>query len=227
MKVLIVDDDPDILETVSLCFEVRWPGVTVLTAPDGGTALQTLKREGADLVILDLGLPDMDGLDVCRKMREQAGLNIICLTVRDQTGDIIRGLEAGADDYITKPFDPLELIARANAVQRRNQHSSADQTGVYANGELTIDFAGREVRLRNQVIKLTPTEYNLLFQLATNRGKAMTHRTLLSQVWGHEYADATDYLKVHIQHLRSKLGDRADDPRIIATEHGVGYKFIA
>ncbi|MBM3946064.1 MAG: response regulator transcription factor [SAR202 cluster bacterium] len=227
MKALIVDDDPDIREVVSLCFEVRWPGMTVLTAQDGSTGLKSFEREGADLVILDLGLPDMDGLDVCRKLREKSNVFIIMLTVRDQTGDIVRGLEAGADDYITKPFDQMELLARTNAVLRRGQQSAEPQMGVFSNGDLLIDFSKRDVRLKGDVVKLTPKEYNLLYQLATNPGKAMIHRTLLNKVWGPEYSDATGNLKVHIQHLRRKLKDNPSDARVIETEHGVGYKFIA
>ena len=227
MKALIVDDDPDIREVVSLCFEVRWPGMTVLTAQDGSTGLKSFEREGADLVILDLGLPDMDGLDVCRKLREKSNVFIIMLTVRDQTGDIVRGLEAGADDYITKPFDQMELLARTNAVLRRGQQSAEPQMGVFSSGDLLIDFSKRDVRLKGDVVKLTPKEYNLLYQLATNPGKAMIHRTLLNKVWGPEYSDATGNLKVHIQHLRRKLKDNPSDARVIETEHGVGYKFIA
>lgn len=227
MKALIIDDDPDILEVVSLCFEVRWPDMTVLTAPDGATGLKTFEREGVDLVILDLGLPDMDGLEVCRAIRQKSNVFIIILTVRDQTGDIVRGLEAGADDYITKPFDQMELLARTRAVLRRGPQSAEPQSGVFANGDLVIDFSKRDVRVRGQFVKLTPTEYNLLYHLATNPGKTMTHRTLLSKVWGPEYADTADYLRIHIQHLRRKLNDSVNEARIIATEHGIGYKFVA
>lgn len=227
MKALIVDDDPDILEVVSLCFEIRWPDATVLKAQDGASGIEMFQKQGADIVILDLGLPDMDGLEVCRKLRESSNVLIIILTVRDQPKDIVRGLETGADDYITKPFNQLEFLARVQAVLRRGQVATGQQETVLNNGDLVIDFAQREVKLSGQLVKLTPTEYNLLYHLASNPGRLMTHQDLLVKIWGQEYADATEYLKVHIQHLRRKLGDDSTVPRIIGTERGLGYRLIA
>ncbi len=228
MKALIIDDDPDVLDVVSLCFEIRWPDATVLRAQDGARGIATLEKEGADIIILDLGLPDMDGLDVCKKVRQTNTVPIIILTVRDQSTDIVRGLEAGADDYITKPFNQMEFLARVQAVLRRGQPQTPDERErVFQNGELIINFAQREVRVGGDLVKLTPTEYNLLYQLASNPGKPMSHRDLLTKVWGQEYVDANDYLKVHMQHLRRKLNDNPDDPHVIATERGVGYRFIA
>ena len=227
MKTLIIDDDPDILEAVSLCFEIRWPDTTVITADDGGSGLAKFREEGADIVVLDLGLPDMDGLDVCKQLREISEVPIIILTVRDQRKDIIRGLEMGADDYVTKPFDQMELLARARSVLRRGQsQQTATNQRTYLDGRLVINFDGREVRLDGELIRLTPTEYNLLQQLAQNAGKLVTHRELLVKLWGQEYIDATDYLKVHVLHLRRKLGDDPGNPTMIATERGIGYKFI-
>lgn len=227
MKTLIIDDDPDILEAVSLCFEIRWPDTTVITAGDGGTGLSKFRAEGADIVVLDLGLPDMDGLEVCKQLRELSEVPIIILTVRDQRKDIIRGLEMGADDYVTKPFDQMELLARARSVLRRGQ---AQQTALnhrsYVDGRLNINFDAREVKLDGEAVRLTPTEYNLLQQLAQNAGKLVTHRELLVKLWGQEYIDATDYLKVHVLHLRRKLSDDPANPTMIATERGIGYKFI-
>lgn len=227
MKALIIDDDPDILEVVALCFEIRWPEATVVRATDGQTGLDLFRKEGADIVILDLGLPDVDGLEICRQMREESDVLIVILTVRNQQKDIVRGLEMGADDYITKPFDQMEFMARAQAVLRRGQKLSDSTEKVFSDGELSINLPEREVRLLGEIVKLTPTEYNLLYHLATNAGKPMTHRDLLMKVWGEEYADATDYLKVHIQHLRRKLSDDSSNPHIIGTERGIGYKFIA
>ena len=227
MKTLIIDDDPDILEAVSLCFEIRWPETVVLTAQDGTSGLRQYREQGADIVILDLGLPDMDGLEVCRQLREISQVPIIILSVRDQRKDVIRGLEMGADDYIAKPFDQMELLARARSVLRRGQQEQAATEGVFADGRLTINFDGREVRLDGNLIRLTPTEYNLLQHLAQSPGKLITHGELLTKLWGQEYSDATDYLKVHVLHLRRKLGDDASAPSIIATERGIGYKFIA
>ncbi len=227
MKTLIIDDDPDITEVVSLCFEIRWPDAVVLTAADGASGLEVFRREGADIVVLDLGLPDMDGLEVCRKLRETSDVRIIMLTVRNQQKDIVRGLEVGADDYITKPFDQMEFLARVQAVLRRGQPLPGEQGQAFSNGELSIDFMTREVKLHGQIVKFTPTEYNLLYHLVSNAGKPMTHRDLLAKVWGQEYLEAAEYLKVHVQHLRRKLGDDPVEPHIIATERGIGYKFIA
>lgn len=225
MKTLIIDDDPDIREAVSLCFEIRWPDTVLITAEDGASGLSEFASQGADIIILDLGLPDMDGLDVCKKVRETSNVPIIILSVRDQRKDVIRGLEMGADDYITKPFDQMELLARARAVLRRGPKSAAQAE--FAEGRLSINFEGREVKLDGQVVRLTPTEYNILEHLARNSGKLVAHRELLVKLWGQEYADATDYLKVHILHLRRKLGDDPSAPYIIATERGIGYKFVA
>ena len=227
MKTLIIDDDPDILEAVALCFEIRWPDTEVVTAQDGQSGLATFREKGADIVILDLGLPDIDGLDVCRQLREISDVPIIILAVRDQRKDVIRGLEMGADDYITKPFDQMELLARARSVLRRGQPQQESNIRTFGEGRLVINFDGREVRLDDNLIRLTPTEYNLLQHLAQSPGKLVTHRELLAKLWGQEYVDATDYLKVHILHLRRKLGDDPANPTVIATERGIGYKFIA
>ncbi len=199
----------------------------MIKAQDGATGIQRFKEEGADIVILDLGLPDMDGLDVCRALKKAGEVSIIILTVRDQPTDIVKGLEWGADDYITKPFDQLEFLARVQAVLRRGRRPPEQDGLSFVGGALTLDFENREVKLSGAQVKLTPTEYNLLYHLAVNRGKLMTHEELLAKVWGQEYRDADEYLKVHIQHLRRKLGDPPDQPRFIATERGLGYRFIA
>ena len=226
MKTLIIDDDPDIAEAVALCFEIRWPETEVLKAGDGQTGLRMFQEQGADFVVLDLGLPDMDGLEVCRRLRAESDVAIVMLTVRDGRTDLIRGLESGADDYITKPFDQMELLARARSVLRRGTRAAATET-TFANGRLTIDFDGREVRIDGDLVRLTPTEYNLLLHLSQSAGKLVTHEELLTRFWGNEYTDATDYLKVHVMHLRRKLGDDAGDPGIIRTERSVGYKMVA
>jgi len=226
MKILVIDDDPDILDVVNLCIEMRWPEATISTAKDGKQGLEAYEKQGADLVILDLGLPDMEGLEVCQKLKGH-DVPVIMLTVRNQQKDIVRGLETGADDYICKPFDQLELLARIQAIFRRTNVLSNNKEQVFHDGALSINFPTREVKVGGEVVKLTPTEYNLFYQLVTNPGRPMTHKDLLVKVWGPEYLDTPEYLKVHIQHLRRKLSDDSEFPKYIATERGVGYKFIA
>ena len=227
MKILVVDDSPEVTEAVSLCFELRWPHSNVFSALTGSKGIEMVESETPDLLILDIGLPDMDGFEVCRQVRSFSEVPIIMLTVRDRDVDVARGLELGADDYITKPFSHIEFLARVQAVLRRAQTlPSGSGEPPFQSGELWMDFNSREVRVKGDLIKLTPTEYSLLYHLVKNAGRVLTHRTLLAKVWGPEYVDATNYLKVHIQHLRQKLGDTAASPRYITTEHGVGYRFF-
>lgn len=227
MKVLVIDDTPEVVEVVSLCFELRWPGTTVLSASDGPTGLRLLKEEAPDLVILDVGLPVMDGFQVLRQIRAVSQVPIIMLTVRDADTDIARALESGADDYITKPFSHIELMARVQAVLRRARATPAPaEETTFEAGGVKVDFAAREVWVEGRRVKLTPTEFNILALLVKNAGKVVPHQEILTKVWGPEYADASNYLKVHIQHLRQKLGDDPQQPRMIVTEWKAGYKFI-
>jgi DNA-binding response OmpR family regulator len=227
MKVLVIDDDPDVVEVVSLCFEMRWPNAEVVSAADGETGLEAAEKENPDIIILDIGLPDMDGFEVCRRIRHYSDVPIVMLTVRDQATDKVKGLELGADDYITKPFSHIELLARARAVLRRAQAMPlTEDQQPFSSGDLFIDFARREVLSKGKPVRLTPTEYHLLYHLVRNAGRVVRHSTLLEKVWGREYVDSSDYLKVHIQHLRQKLGDDAQNPRLIVTERGVGYMFV-
>ena len=227
MKVLVIDDSPEVTEAVALCFELRWPHSTIVSALTGNKGVDLVEAESPDMVILDIGLPDIDGFEACRQIRSFSETPIIMLTVRDRDVDIARGLELGADDYITKPFSHIELLARVQAVMRRAQMlPSGSGEPPFQADELWIDFNSREVKVKGEAIKLTPTEYSLLYHLVKNAGRVLTHRTLLAKVWGPEYTDATNYLKVHIQHVRQKLGDDANCPRYILTEHGVGYRFV-
>lgn len=227
MKVLVVDDAPDVAEVVGLCFELRWPGTTLVRAADGEAGLAALEREGADLVILDVGLPGMDGYEVCRQIRASSPVPIIMLTVRDEDTDIVRGLEAGADDYVTKPFSHIQLLARANAVLRRTQASPLGESPApFTSGDFRMDFATRQVRVGPRNVKLTPIEFHLLSLLVKNAGRIVPYRALLTNVWGPEHSEATDYLKVHIQHLRRKLGDDLPYPKLIVTERKAGYRFV-
>jgi two-component system KDP operon response regulator KdpE len=173
-------------------------------------------------------MPEMDGWEVCRRLRELSSVPIIMLTARTMKGDVVKGLESGADDYLTKPFSAAELDARIQAVMRRsddlNDHGSS-RSPFYSNGYLTIDFDRRIVKVRGVTVDLTPTEFNLLSTLVRNEGRVLPHRYLLTEVWGPEYADEVDYVKLYIRYLRLKLEDDPSDPVYIQTEWGVGYRF--
>jgi len=224
VKVLIIDDDPDILDVVSLCFEINWDGCTVVATPDGRSGLDTALNGNPDLVILDLGLPDIDGIEICETIRETSDVPLIMLTARDRETDIVRGLNAGADDYVTKPFSQMHFMARVQAVLRRT--APEEPVSAFQSGALRVDFERREVKSNSQLIHLTPTEYHILEVLLRNVNHVVTHQELLEQVWGPEYADATGYLKSHIRSLRDKLGDSAGTHTAIVTEHRIGYRFV-
>ena len=228
MKVVVIDDSPEIIEVVTLCFQLRWGNTTVSSANDGNKGLELIEKEKPDLVILDIGLPDMDGYQVLREIRRFSQVPVIMLTVKSEDTDIARGLELGADDYVTKPFSHIELIARVQAVMRRARGVSAPgEEPPYTSGKLHVDFARNEVTVDSKPIKLTSTEYKLLYHLIKNEGRLIHHENLLVAASGEAYRDARDLLRVHIQHLRQKLGDNVESPRIIVTEHGMGYKFIS
>jgi two-component system, OmpR family, response regulator VicR len=227
MKVLVVEDDPGIIEVVSLCFQLRWSGTTVVTAANGRKGVELVETQSPDVVILDVGLPDMDGYQVLKEIRRFSDVPVIMLTVRGEDTDIAKGLELGADDYITKPFSHIELIARVQAVLRRSQGLAVtDEEHPFSSGKLSVDFARNEVTLAGQSVKLTSTERKLLYYLIRNEGRILSHESLLTKIWGDNYVDARDLLRVHIQHLRQKLGDNTETPSIIVTEHGIGYKFV-
>jgi len=227
MKALVIEDDPGIVEAVSLCFQLRWSGASVVSASQGGKGLELIETESPDVVILDIGLPDMDGFQVLRELRRFSQVPVLMLTVRGEDVDIARCLEMGADDYITKPFSHIELIARVQAVLRRTQGLPViSEERPFISGKLSVNFASNEVMVDGKLVKLTATERNLLFHLIRNEGRLLSHETLLTKVWGETFIDARDLLRVHIQHLRQKLGNSAESPKIIVTEHGIGYKFI-
>ncbi len=227
MKVVVVDDSPEIIEVVSLCFQLRWSGADLISAATGAKGLELIEAESPDIVILDIGLPDMDGFQVLRDIRRFSQVPVIMLTVRGEDTDVAKGLELGADDYITKPFSHIELIARVQAVLRRVQGLPvSSEERPFVSGKLSVDFASNEVMVDGKPIKLTSTESKILFLLIRNEGRLVTHESLLTKVWGETYIDARDLLRVHIQHLRQKLGDSVELPSIIVTEHGMGYKFV-
>jgi two-component system KDP operon response regulator KdpE len=227
MKVLVIEDDPGIIEVVSLCFQLRWSGTTVVSASTGNQGLELVETESPDVVILDIGLPDVDGYQILKEIRRFSDVPVLMLTVRSEDTDVARGLELGADDYITKPFSHIELIARVQAVLRRAQGLPVtDEERPFISGKLSVDFNRNEVMLDGNLVKLTSTERKLLYHLIRNEGRILSHESLLTKVWGDSYVDARDLLRVHIQHLRQKLEDNIESPNIIVTEHGIGYKFI-
>jgi two-component system KDP operon response regulator KdpE len=227
MKVLIVDDEPDVIESVRLGFTLQWREVDVLGAETGERGLDAVEDERPDIVLLDVGLPDLDGFDVLRQIRAFSDVPVVMLTARDDSMDKVKGLELGADDYVTKPFNHLELMARVKAVLRRlEMPAPASRAPSFQAGDLEVDFARQEARLRGERLDLTPTEYKLLYHLVRNAGHILQHGTLLAKVWGREYVDEVDYIRVYIRRLRDKLGDDPENPQYIRTERGLGYRFV-
>ncbi len=222
-RILVVDDEPDVVEALRIGFTLQWRDIEVLGAADGEAALRLVEEEHPDILLLDIGLPDMDGFEVLRQLRAFSDVAVVMLTARDDAIDKVKGLELGADDYVTKPFNHLELSARIRAVLRRlDMPGPASRAPSFRAGELEVDFAAQEARLRGERLDLTPTEYKLLYHLVRNAGHVLQHGTLLAKVWGREYVDEVDYLRVYIRRLRDKLGDDADEPRYIRTERGLG-----
>jgi DNA-binding response OmpR family regulator len=226
MKILIVDDDHDLLEALGLGLQLQWPGIDVITATDGEAALARFFDDIPDVILLDVGLPRLDGFQVLRKIRQVSDTPVLMLTARGEELDKVRGLEIGADDYVTKPFSPLELLARIKAVLRRTElpppvRSSAS----FRTDDLTVNFDSQEVTKGERAISLSAIEYRLLYQLVRNAGHIVPRETLLARVWGDEYRDQTDYLKVYISRLRAKIENDPERPRLIHTERGLGYRF--
>jgi two-component system KDP operon response regulator KdpE len=227
MRILVVDDEPDVVESVRLGFTLQWREVDVIGANTGEAALDVVEHERPDIVLLDIGLPDMDGFEVLRQIRAFSDVPVVMLTAHDDSMDKVKGLELGADDYVTKPFNHLELMARVKAVLRRlDMPAPASRSPSFRSGDLEVDFARQEARLRGERLDLTPTEYKLLYHLVRNAGHVLQHGTLLAKVWGREYVDEVDYIRVYIRRLRDKLGDDPDNPRYIRTERGLGYRFV-
>jgi two-component system KDP operon response regulator KdpE len=221
VHVLVVDDDPGIRRFLHTSLAAH--GHTVFEAATGEQALQAITAHKPDIMILDLGLPDLDGIEVTRRLREWSRMPIIILSVRDHEQDKIAALDAGADDYLIKPFGVGELLARVR-VALRHIAVQADETELITVGELTIDLARRLVKMRGEEVQLTPTEYKLLQVLVSYMGKVLTHRQLLNEVWGPGYAQEKHLLRVNISNLRSKLEAEPARPQYIMTEPGVGYR---
>lgn len=221
-KILVVDDEPQIRRALQTA--LRANGFDVLIAEDGQAALDATAMNGPDIVILDLGLPGLDGMEVIRRLRSWSPAPIIVLSARDAEREKVQALELGADDYLTKPFGMHELVARIHVALRHAARSAGPEPSLRF-GNLEIDLAARVVSVGGEEIHLTPTEYELLRELATNAGKVLTHQMLLSRVWGPASSDATNYLRVYVNQLRRKLEPAPGGPRFIVTEPGVGYRF--
>jgi two-component system, OmpR family, KDP operon response regulator KdpE len=221
IHVLLVDDEPETVKYITANLRAR--GYDVLTADDGRTALKLFAESWVDLIILDIMLPSLDGFQVCQAIRRQSGVPVIVLSARGQQKDIIRALDLGADDYLTKPFGVEELMARVRSVLRRGMSSGAMQRPPFVSHELRIDFAARCVTVGDRAVELTRTEFDLLAHLAINAGRVLSHRALLQAVWGPEYGDETEYLWTYIRRLRHKIEPDPQGPRYICTQAGVGY----
>jgi two-component system alkaline phosphatase synthesis response regulator PhoP len=224
-RILVVDDEESIVKLVE--YNLTQAGYEVLTADNGLQALEIVREERPDLLILDLMLPGLNGMDVCQRLRKDGfNTSIIMLTARDDEIDRILGLEMGADDYVTKPFSPRELVARVKAVLRRVGDESTAAEGTYQCGDITIDVNKYEVTVRGERIDLTPREFELLQYLAKSMGRVLSRDHLLDKVWGYEFAGDTRIVDVHISHLRDKLEKDPKNPEYIRTVRGVGYKLV-
>ena len=221
VRVLVVDDEPQILRALQM--SLRGAGYAVETATTGAQALTTAAVSPPDAVILDLVLPDMRGTEVCRELRTWTSVPVIVLSVVGDEAEKVAALDAGADDYVTKPFGVEELLARLRAALRRVEGESEPVREV---GELRVDIAGREVTFAGRAVQLTPHELTLLSLLVRNEGKLLTHKAILEEVWGHAYADESHYLHVYVSQLRRKLEPDPARPRYILTEPGVGYRLV-
>ncbi len=222
-RILVVDDEERMVRFIRLNLEQD--GFQVVEAYTGQQAMDKLRQTLPDMVLLDIMLPDFDGFEVLRLIRENNDVPVIMLTAKAEEDDRIKGLELGADDYITKPFSPRELTSRVRAVLRRTE--SASTTGVIqVDNRLKIDFDRREVWVEGKLIKLRPTEYRLLYHLVQNAGWVITHDQILAKVWGYEYRDEPHYVRLYVNYLRQKLEKDPANPKYILTERGVGYRFV-
>ena len=223
-KVLVVDDEPQI--TRVLRHSLTAHRYDVRTAADGLSGLETFRDWRPDLIITDLQMPEMDGLEFCREVRKLSNLPIIVLSVRGEEKTKVEALDAGADDYVTKPFGIDELLARVRAALRRLPEVQDEAEAALEDGDFHIDLAAREVTVKDASIHLTPTEFELLVFLFRNRGKVVTHRAILSAVWGGNFTEQNEYLRVFVGQLRKKIEPEPSQPRYITTEPWVGYRFL-
>ncbi len=224
-KILIVEDERRMARFIRMNLE--HDGFQVLEATRGQEGLDKLREELPDLILLDVMLPDIDGFEVLRRVREVSEIPVVMLTAKGEEDDRVRGLELGADDYVTKPFSPRELVSRVRAVLRRSEALRGDTHGLIEVDErLKIDFDRREVWVEGELVKLRPTEYRLLYHLVQNAGWVMTHDQILTKVWGYEYQDEPHYVRLYVNYLRQKIEKEPSNPKYILTERAVGYRFV-
>jgi two-component system KDP operon response regulator KdpE len=224
-KILVIDDEETTVQLIAMLLERReFEVIKAYRAEDG---LRKAYRYQPDLILLDIMMPDMDGWEVCKRLREMSDVPIIFLSARGETRDVVKGLEMGADDYIIKPYDNDELVARIRSLLRRAPRANTSEELVFDNGDFRINFLNREVYVRNEIRHLTPKEFNLLAILVRNAGRVVTRTDLVTQAWGEEYSDAIDSLKLYIHYLRQKLEVNAQQPEYIVTSRGVGYRFVS
>lgn len=223
MKVLVAEDTPEVVETIKICISIRWPGSTVLTARRGGEVARLVETEGPDIVLLELELPDIDGIEVLKEIREFSEVPIIIVSVRNDNMSKVTSLELGADNYIVKPFPHTELLARIHAVLRRtNNQVLWNHQGIIGGPSLTIDLAGRRLLRNGKEITLTLNEWNFLSYMARNASRIVSHQMLAKTVWGYEDANSSS-IKMCVHKLRRKMGDNPRAPKLIHSHRGMGY----
>ena len=223
--ILVVDDERHITQLVRMNLEVE--GFNVITASSGSEALDRVREDLPDLVLLDVRMPELDGFETLQLLREVSDVPVIMLTVRSEEEDIVRGLELGADDYVTKPFRARELSSRIRAVLRRTEGATSPESAIVEiDDRLSVDYNRREVIVDGERVNLRPTEFRLLYHLIENAGWVVPHETLLAKVWGYEYQEEVHYLRLYITYLRKKIEPDPSNPKYILTERGVGYRFV-
>jgi DNA-binding response OmpR family regulator len=224
MKAAIIEDDKSIINAVNVAFEFRWPEIRIVTAQRGKEGIELVRREHPDIIILDINLPDMSGFDVLKKIRKFSSVPVIILSVRSDDTDILTGLEAGADDYVIKPFNYLTLLGRVKAILRRSENISlTNSQDTTISPRLKIDFINQKVILDNQPVKLTPAEYHLLVLLVKNKDKVVLYKQITEEVWKIDHQGETKNIRITIRRLRNKLQD--DPPKLILNQRGSGYLF--
>jgi two-component system KDP operon response regulator KdpE len=220
VPVLVIDDEIQIRRLLQITLEAA--GYKATLAASGGEGIQQAAMARPEIIILDLGLGDIDGIEVLKKIREWSTIPILVLSVRSSEQDIVAALDAGADDYLTKPFRSGELLARVRSAHRH--HQSTDKGTVFQTGQLVVDLTSRVVRKNDEIVKLTPTEYSLLSLFVRNAGRVLTHRYILEQVWGPTFQDESQYSRVYVGQLRKKLEEDPSNPKLLLTESGIGYR---